>query len=214
MKLILLGPPGVGKGTQAQKLQQERGFRQISTGDILRQAIKNQTKLGLKAESYLNRGELVPDDLMLGLIAETLFGDGAPQDYILDGFPRTIPQAEGLDKLFNKNDARLDAVILLQADPEAIIARLSARRICRQCNAVYNLLTKPPRDPQICDACGGELYQREDDRIETIRHRLEIYTKQTKPLVEYYRRRGQLKTVAANGTPAEVSQHIIDTLGG
>ncbi|MCK9244154.1 MAG: adenylate kinase [Candidatus Marinimicrobia bacterium] len=214
MKVILLGPPGVGKGTQAQKLQQERGLLQISTGDILRQAIKNQTNLGQQANDYLKRGELVPDDLMLSLIAETLFGDRAPQDYILDGFPRTIPQAEGLDKLFKQHGDNLDAVILLEADPQAIINRLSARRTCRQCNSVYNLLTNPPKHPQKCDACGGELYQREDDRIETIQRRLEVYTSQTAPLAEYYRQRGQLKTVSADGTPAEVFQRINDTLGG
>ncbi|MFH1213694.1 MAG: nucleoside monophosphate kinase, partial [Candidatus Neomarinimicrobiota bacterium] len=160
MKMILLGPPGVGKGTQAQKLQQERGLRQISTGDILRQAIKNQTALGQQADDYLRRGELVPDELMLGLIAETLFGAEAPRDYILDGFPRTIPQAEGLDKLFVQHGVSLDSVIQLSADPDAIVSRLSARRTCRKCNAVYNLLTNPPRDPLRCDACGGELYQR------------------------------------------------------
>jgi adenylate kinase len=214
MKVILLGPPGVGKGTQAQKLQQERGLRQISTGDILRQAIKNQTALGLKADGFLKRGELVPDELMLGLIAETLFGANAPQDYILDGFPRTIPQAEGLDKLFALHGVHLDAVLLLDADPNAIVKRLSSRRTCRQCSTVYNLLTNPPRDPQKCDACGGELYQREDDRIETITRRLEVYTKQTEPLAAYYRRRRQLKRVAADGTPAEVFQRINAALGG
>jgi len=214
MKVILLGPPGVGKGTQAQKLQQERGVRQISTGDILRQAIKNQTGLGQKADGFLKRGELVPDELMLGLIAETLFGASAPQDYILDGFPRTIPQAEGLDKLFAEHGARLDAVLLLEADQKAIVERLSARRTCRQCSTVYNLLTNPPRDPQKCDACGGELYQREDDRIETITRRLEVYTRQTEPLATYYRQRGLLKSVAADGTPAEVFRRINAALGG
>jgi adenylate kinase len=214
MKVILLGPPGVGKGTQAQKLQQERGLRQISTGDILRQAIKNQTELGKQAEDYIKRGELVPDDLMLGLIAETLFGGDAPQDYILDGFPRTIPQAEGLDRLFAQHNVDLDAVILLEAKPEAIIKRLSARRTCRQCNAVYNLITNPPKNPQRCDICGGELYQRDDDRIETIQRRLKVYTKQTEPLAEYYRQRGKLKTIAADGTPDEVFQRINRVIGG
>jgi len=214
MKVILLGPPGVGKGTQAQKLQQERGVRQISTGDILRQAIKNQTGLGQKADGFLKRGELVPDELMLGLIAETLFGASAPQDYILDGFPRTIPQAEGLDKLFAEHGARLDAVLLREADQKARVERLSARRTCRQCSTVYNLLTNPPRDPQKCDACGGELYQREDDRIETITRRLEVYTRQTEPLATYYRQRGLLKSVAADGTPAEVFRRINAALGG
>jgi len=214
MKVILLGPPGVGKGTQAQKLQQERGLRQISTGDILRQAIKNQTALRQQADDYLRRGELVPDELMLGLIAETLFGAEAPRDYVLDGFPRTIPQAEGLDKLFAQHGVSLDSVIQLSADPDAIVSRLSARRTCRKCNAVYNLLTNPPRDPLRCDACGGELYQREDDRVETITRRLQVYTKQTEPLAEYYRQRGQLKIVPADGTPSEVFQRIINAIGG
>jgi len=214
MKIILIGPPGVGKGTQAQKLQQSHGLRQISTGDLLRTAISNRTTLGMTAERYINRGELVPDDVMLELIEETLFGENAPDAFTLDGFPRTVPQAEGLENIFTRYGARLDCVILLEADHDLIARRLAARRTCRQCNAVYNLLTNPPHQPGRCDACGGELYQRPDDQLATIANRLRIYREQTAPLVEFYRERQLLSAVDALGPSDAVYQRIEKLIGG
>lgn len=214
MKLIMLGPPGGGKGTQTQKLCSEFGMIQISTGDILREAIKNGTSLGVKANCYVSKGELVPDDVMLGIIEEKLFSKDAPVSYILDGFPRTVAQAEGLGKLFDDHGARLDPIILLEADTRIIVERLSSRRICRNCNAVYNLLTNPPKQEGICDACGGELFQRDDDRIDTITRRLEVYSRQTEPLVEFYKKSGKLRVVEAIGTPDEVYQRIKKVLLG
>lgn len=208
MKLILLGPPGVGKGTQAQQMSKTYSIPQISTGDILREAIAKKTPLGDKARAFLIKGELVPDDIMLGLIQDTLFGESAPKGYILDGFPRTIAQAEGLQKLYEKHHDNLSAVLLLEAEENQIVARLSARRTCRSCKAVYNLMTMPPKVDGICDVCSGELYQRDDDRIETIQNRLTVYKKQTAPLIDFYKSRGILKTVNASGTPEEVQTNI------
>ncbi|HCK99030.1 MAG TPA: adenylate kinase [Candidatus Marinimicrobia bacterium] len=208
MKLVLLGPPGVGKGTQAQQMSKTYSIPQISTGDILREAIAKKTPLGDKARAFIVKGELVPDDIMLGLIQDTLFGDNAPKGYILDGFPRTIAQAEGLQKLYEKHSDNLSAVLLLEAEEDQIVARLSARRTCRSCKAVYNLMTMPPKVDGVCDVCAGELYQRDDDRIETIQNRLTVYKKQTAPLIDFYKSRGILKTVDASGTPEEVQTNI------
>ncbi|MDD5765415.1 MAG: adenylate kinase [Candidatus Marinimicrobia bacterium] len=214
MKLIILGPPGVGKGTQTQKLCLAFGMTHISTGDILREAIKNRTKLGEQANAFMTKGELVPDDVMLGIIDEKLFGKHAPVNYILDGFPRTIAQAEGLEKLFIVHKVQIDAILLLDADVRKIIDRLSARRTCRNCNAVYNLMTNPPKQTGRCDACGGDLFQRDDDKAETITRRLDVYTRQTKPLVDFYKKSGNLRIIPATGTPDEVFQNIKKELIG
>ena len=214
MKIVMLGPPGVGKGTQSKMLCAEFGIPQISTGDILRTGNENGIPLGKKAQQFMVRGELVPDDIMLGLIEETLFGDNPLEGFILDGFPRTIAQAEGLDNLFKEHDEELDSVILLETDRDTIVKRLSARRICRNCNAVYNLLTNPPKSAGLCDSCGGELYQRDDDRPETIVKRLEVYQKQTEPLVDFYRSSGKLRVVDGSGSADEIYQHVKTALGG
>lgn len=214
MKIILIGPPGVGKGTQAKKMQAELGWRQISTGDILREAIKAQTALGKLAQGYLSQGTLVPDEVMLGLIEETLYPEPPLSDYILDGFPRTVPQAEGLTAILEKHGERLDRVLLLVAPFEEIAQRLAARRTCRQCGAIFNLITSPPQRDNRCDVCGGELFQREDDRLEVIRQRLEVYQKQTAPVVDYYRSSGILTEVNGWGSPDEVLANIKTALGG
>ncbi len=214
MKIVLIGPPGVGKGTQAQRLQTELGWQQISTGDLLRAAIKAKTALGALAEAYLAQGALVPDDIMLSLIEQTLYGDKHLKDYVLDGFPRTIPQAEGLDALYQKYHDSLDGVVLLDAPHEKIAERLAARRSCRQCGAIFNLITNPPRVEGICDFCGGELFQRDDDKLEVIQKRLAVYHRQTEPVINYYSAAGLLRKVNAWGTPAEVFNLIKNALGG
>ncbi len=214
MKIILLGPPGVGKGTQAQKLSREFGVKQFSTGDILRIAIKNNSSLGKKASNYMSRGELVPDNVMLGLIERVLFIENEPEGFILDGFPRTISQAEGLEKLFKERKIVLDAVILFYADTEIITMRLSARRTCRDCNAVFNLISNPPEKEDKCDKCGGVLFQRDDDRKETIMRRLLVYKKQTEPLIDFYKSSGILRIVNAIGSPEDVYKLTKSVIGG
>jgi len=214
MKLILLGPPGVGKGTQAQLLSEEYGIPQISTGDILRAAIRSGTGLGKRASEYMSKGELVPDDIMLGLIREKLFGEEPLDGFILDGFPRTLMQAKALNKMFAEYDQTPDAVLSLEAEEELIMKRLSSRRICRNCGAVYNLITKPPKTEDLCDICNGPLYQRDDDKIETIKNRLEVYKKQTEPLIDFYQSTGLLISVQSSGSPQEVHRIITTKLEG
>ncbi|MCD6204277.1 MAG: adenylate kinase [Candidatus Marinimicrobia bacterium] len=214
MKLILLGPPGVGKGTQAQLLSEEYGIPQISTGDILRAAIRSGTGLGKRANEYMSKGELVPDDIMLGLIREKLFGEEPLDGFILDGFPRTLMQAKALNEMFAEYDQTPDAVLSLEAEEELIMKRLSSRRICRNCGAVYNLITKPPKTEDLCDICNGPLYQRDDDKIETIKNRLEVYKKQTEPLIDFYQSTGLLISVQSSGSPQEVHRIITTKLEG
>jgi adenylate kinase len=208
MKIIMLGPPGVGKGTQAQQLSKEFGIPQISTGDILRDAIQKKTALGEKANTFMSKGELVPDEVMLGIIQETLFSEYAPEGYILDGFPRTIAQAEGLQNLFKEHNDNISDVISLEADENQIVRRLSSRQTCRNCNALYNLLTMPPKIEGKCDVCSGELYQRDDDRIETIQNRLRVYIQQTEPLIGFYKSLGILRSINASGAPEKVQKNI------
>jgi adenylate kinase len=208
MKLILLGPPGVGKGTQAQHLAKDYNIPQISTGDILRNAVQNQSELGKQANRYMSQGELVPDTIILGLIQEKLFVKDAPKGYILDGFPRTVAQAQGLQSLYEKNNDSIDAVISLEADDNLILRRLSARRTCKQCRAVYNLISMPPAVPGVCDICGGKLFQRDDDQLETIQNRLNVYKEQTAPLIDFYRSLGYLIRVDSSGSPDEVHKVI------
>jgi len=214
MKLILLGPPGVGKGTQAQLLSDGYGIPQISTGDILRAAIRSGTGLGKRANEYMSKGELVPDDIMLGLIREQLFGEEPLDGFILDGFPRTLMQAKALNEMFAEYDQTPDAVLSLEAEEELIMKRLSSRRICRNCGAVYNLITKPPKTEDLCDICNGPLYQRDDDKIETIKNRLEVYKKQTEPLIDFYQSTGLLISVQSSGSPQEVHRIITTKLEG
>ena len=212
MKLILLGPPGVGKGTQAQLLSIEYNIPQISTGDILRGAIQEGSALGKKADNYMSKGELVPDDIVLGLIQKKLFGDIPLKGYVLDGFPRTLVQAKALKMMFEEHGDALDAVLSLEADELLILKRLSSRRSCRSCKTVYNLITRPPRVDGICDLCSGELYQRNDDKVATIKNRIAVYKKQTKPLVEYYLSMGILISIDSSGSSQEVHTIITSQL--
>ncbi len=208
MRLVLLGGPGVGKGTQAQILAKEYEVPHIATGDILRQAVKDGTEMGLKAKSYMDKGLLVPDDVVIGIIEDRLAQPDAKAGMILDGFPRTIPQAEALDELTAKLNMPLGKVIYIKASTDIVVQRLSGRRTCRDCQTVYHIKYSPPEKPSICDLCGGRLYQREDDKEETIRKRLQVYEEQTSPLLDYYRRSGKLAEVPGDGAIEEVNAGI------
>jgi adenylate kinase len=209
MRLLLLGAPGVGKGTQSKLLVQKFGIPQISTGDMLRDAIKKNTPLGLKAKEFMDHGSLVPDDVIIALVEERLQAPDAQKGFILDGFPRTIHQAEALDRLLTKMRIKLDAVMDITVPQKRLIERLSNRLVCRQCGSVYNKLTYPPENAGICDKCGGEIYQRSDDRPEAIERRLEVYETETSPLREYYRSSGKLSDVNGEQTVEAVSEKIL-----
>ena len=189
MRLILLGAPGVGKGTQGGLLAERFGIERVSTGDLLRDAVRRGTPLGRKAKQYMDAGELVPDDLILELVRDVL--DSAGSGFVLDGFPRTIPQAEGLDELLGELSITLDAVVVLEAPDDVLIKRISGRRSCPRCGAVYNVHFEPPAAPGVCDRCGAELVQRGDDDADTVTRRLEVYREETRPLVDYYERTGR-----------------------
>lgn len=193
MRVILLGAPGVGKGTQAKRLSAEVGIPQISTGDILRENIRRGTELGRKVKEYLDRGDLVPDSAMLEIIEERFKREDCRPGFILDGFPRTVPQAQGLDRLLEKMGQRLTGVVEIRVPAEKIVERLSARFTCADCGADYNRLTGEV--PETCRYCGGTVRQRDDDTAETVRHRMDVYQTQTTPLVVYYSSTGQLRTV-------------------
>lgn len=213
MRLILLGPPGAGKGTQASVLSGLLGVPHISTGDIFRRAIQEGTPLGKKVEAYLKSGGLVPDELTVEIVKERLSQPDCQRGFLLDGFPRTIPQAQALDAWLEARGEKLDAVINLQVSEEELMARLTGRRICPQCGATYHLKYDPPQRDEICDRCGSPLIQREDDRPETVSKRLATYRQQTQPLINYYKERNLLKGVDGNGDIQEVTQSIIQMLG-
>lgn len=185
MNLVLFGPPGAGKGTQGTLLAEQRGMRRLSTGDLLRDAVREGTPLGRKAQEYMNAGELVPDDVILGLIRDMLQGS-TEAGAIFDGFPRTLPQAEALDKLLADLGQPLDAVVALNVDDEALVKRLSGRRSCPKCGAVYNVYSERPKTEDVCDRCGTALVHRTDDLESTVRRRLQVYQEQTAPLIAYY----------------------------
>ncbi len=207
--LVFLGPPGAGKGTQAKMLSQELGLIHISTGDILRSAVEKRTPLGVKAKEYMDRGELVPDDLIIALIEEVLPQQGG---FVLDGFPRTVAQAKALDRLLDRKGMKLSAVILFDVPDDAVVERLSGRRICPRCGAVYHIRYNPPREDEICDRCGAKLIQREDDREEVIRKRLSVYREQTAPLVEYYGERDILVKLDASRPIEEIHRRLLEIL--
>jgi len=201
MVLVFLGPPGAGKGTQAALLARRRGLKHLSSGDLLRQAVEEGSALGREAQKYMDKGLLVPDEVVIGLILEQLQGqDGV----VLDGFPRTLEQARVLDQALGKGG--VERALLLRVDPEELVRRISSRWTCRNCQAPYNLLTNPPREKGRCDKCGGELYQRPDDTPAGIRKRLEVYQAQTTPVIEYYKEKGRLLEVDGSGGAEEISQ--------
>lgn len=212
-RVVLLGPPGAGKGTQAKLLQEMFGAVQISTGDILRKAVAEGTPLGQQAAGFIKSGALVPDDVILNLVAERLQQADCAKGFLLDGFPRTIPQAEGLDKILTHAGQSLNGVLAVQVPEAVVVERLAGRRTCRQCGALRHVIFDPPKAAGVCDRCGGELYQREDDREETIAHRLQVYDKQTAPLVDYYRQRGLLKPIDGIGDIEQIRARVIEALG-
>ena len=209
MKLILLGAPGAGKGTQAEILCKELDIPTISTGNILRAAIKNGTPTGMKAKAYMDEGKLVPDDVIIGIITERVGEEDCKNGYILDGVPRTIAQAEALEKA----GIVFDDVVSIEISDEVIMERMSGRRVCEHCGASYHLVAVPPKREGICDKCGGKLVQRKDDAPETVKARLEVYHKETEPLKAFYAQRGLLKSVENQATVAETSQVILRALG-
>lgn len=214
MNLILLGPPGAGKGTQAEKLTVGYKIPHISTGDIFRAAIKGGTPLGREAKRYLDAGELVPDEIVIGIVTQRLAEEDTKKGFLLDGFPRTIPQADALRDFLAREERPLTAVINIAVDSEVLVARLSGRRICRGCGAVYHVASKREKTPGICDVCGGELYQRDDDREETVRRRLAVYAEQTEPLIQYYKKAGLLLQVNGDQPIDAVYKEIKAGLGG
>ena len=213
MKLVLLGPPGAGKGTLAHQLIEKYHIPQISTGDILRQSIKEGTKLGKEAKSYMQRGDLVPDDVIINIVRERIKADDCNEGYIFDGFPRTVAQAEALDVVLQELATALDAVVNIDVPEEVVVKRLSGRRTCKQCGTLYHMINNPPTKMGVCNKCGGELFQRADDNETTIRQRLAVYKEQTFPLIEYYTAQNLVKTIPGGGTPEEVFEITCKTLG-
>ena len=208
MRLILLGPPGAGKGTQAKMLHEKFRIPQISTGNILRKSIQNGTELGNRAKVFMNAGKLVQDDVVIGLIRERIVEEDCRVGFILDGFPRTIIQAEKLTETLEEMDLSIDVVVDFEVDSEELVSRLTGRSTCSDCGAMFHRTSCPPLRDGICDSCEGELYQREDDKEETIKKRLDVYEHETAPLKEYYKKQGNLKTVQGCGTVEEIFSRV------
>jgi len=204
-KIILLGPPGSGKGTQAEKLNDDLGLMRLSTGDMLREAVREGSELGIMAKEYMNKGALVPDSIVIGLMKEKI--STMKEGFVLDGFPRTVQQADALAEFVD-----IDHVINLDVDDETLVARLTARRSCPDCNVVYHLIYKPPMKDGICDKCGASLYQRSDDTEATVRNRLCVYRENTFPLIEYYEKQGKLVNIDGSGDINEIYEAIEDAL--
>ncbi|MBR2540920.1 MAG: adenylate kinase [Mogibacterium sp.] len=213
MRAVLLGPPGAGKGTQAVKLVEKYNVPQISTGDIFRKNIKEGTELGRKAQEYMNSGQLVPDELVVDLVKDRLMQDDCSNGYLLDGFPRTIFQAEQLDKFLEENGQKLDAVINFEVGHDTLMERLTGRRVCKKCGASYHVVNIPPKVEGVCDKCGGELEQRKDDTVETAERRISVYEESTAPLIGYYTKTGALKNFNAEKDHDVVFKEIVKEIG-
>ena len=213
MKLIMLGGPGAGKGTQAKKIAEKYTIPHISTGDIFRANIKNNTELGKKAKEYTNQGLLVPDELVVDLVVDRLGQEDAKKGYVLDGFPRTIPQAEALTKALKEKNEEIDYAVNIEVADEVIVNRMAGRRACVACGGTYHVEFNPTKQEGICDACGGELVLRDDDKPETVKKRLEVYHKQTQPLIDYYTKAGKLVEVDGTQEVNKVFEAIVEILG-
>ncbi|HUR15039.1 MAG TPA: adenylate kinase [Mycobacteriales bacterium] len=212
MRLVLVGPPGAGKGTQAQYIAEHLGVPQISTGDIFRSHVSQGTPLGLEAKAYMDRGDLVPDDVTVNMVRERILEEDAREGFLLDGFPRTVPQAQVLDDILAESGHKLDVVLELVVDDDEVIRRLSGRRTCRTCNHIWHVDFDPPAAEGVCDIDSGELYQRDDDQAETIANRLQVYAESTAPLVNYYAGRGLLVGIDATGPVDDITHRAIDAL--
>lgn len=213
MKIILMGPPGAGKGTQAEKLVELYQIPHISTGDMFRKAQKDGTELGLKAKSYMEKGQLVPDEVTVGIVKERLAEEDCKDGFLLDGFPRTVQQADALDGILKELDMALDRVINIEVDKSFLVDRLTGRRVCRSCGATFHVTNKVPKVEGVCDKCGGELYQRNDDKIETVSNRLDVYAAQTAPLIEYYQSKGIMSSIDGSRSMEDVLADIRLALG-
>ncbi|WP_153125726.1 adenylate kinase [Peribacillus tepidiphilus] len=214
MNLVLMGLPGAGKGTQAEKIVEKYHIPHISTGDMFRAAIKDGTELGLKAKSFIDKGELVPDEVTIGIVRERLSKPDCQKGFLLDGFPRTVAQAEALENMLSELERPIDYVINVDVDKDILLERLTGRRICTECGATYHLIFNPPSKEGVCDRCGGELYQRADDNEETVQNRLEVNLKQTQPLLSFYEDKGYLRNINGQQDIDKVFADIEELLGG
>ena len=213
MNIILLGPPGAGKGTQAKMLVEEYQIPQISTGDILRAAVKEGSPLGKEAKACMDKGELVPDSVVIGIVEERIQQPDCTKGYMLDGFPRTVPQAEALDGMLQNLSSQIDHVVSIEVANEELVGRLTGRRTCRDCGAGFHVMFDPPEKEGVCDKCGGELYQRDDDNEATVRSRLATYNQATKPLIDYYAGKGLVRPIAGVGGIDDIFNKICGILG-
>ena len=213
LRTILLGPPGAGKGTQAAKIVEKYGVPHISTGDIFRENIKKGTELGKKAQEYMNRGELVPDDLVIEIATTRLLEDDCRNGFLLDGFPRTVYQAEKLDEFLAARGSKIDKVLDIAVEKEELITRLTGRRVCKACGASFHVVNIPPKQEGVCDFCGGELIQRADDNLETVTNRIDVYEAQTMPLIDYYEKAGNLVHIDGSTGLENVFADIVSALG-
>ncbi|MBM6616158.1 adenylate kinase [Bacillus suaedaesalsae] len=214
MNLILMGLPGAGKGTQAEQIVENYNIPHISTGDMFRAAMSEGTELGLKAKSFMDQGQLVPDEVTIGIVRERLGKDDCKKGFLLDGFPRTVAQAEALEVMLSDLERTLDYVLHIHVDQSLLLDRLTGRRICKNCGATYHLIFNPPANEGVCDKCGGELYQRADDNAETVGNRLEVNTKQMKPLLDFYQAKGYLRTIDGEQEIDQVYVNIDELLKG
>ena len=213
LRTVLLGPPGAGKGTQAVKIVEKYNIPHISTGDIFRENIKNGTELGKKAQEYMNKGELVPDELVIDLATDRLLADDCKNGFLLDGFPRTVYQAEKLDEFLAAHGQKLDTVIDIEVEKEELVTRITGRRVCKACGASFHVVNVPPKKEGICDLCGGELFQRADDTVEAVETRVAEYNEKTKPLVDYYTKAGNVVTIDGALPLDTVFAEIVKAIG-
>lgn len=212
MRLIIMGPPGAGKGSQAAILKEKFDIPHISTGDIFRRNVENGTELGKKAKEYMDSGQLVPDELTADIVRDRLQQEDCKKGFLLDGYPRTLPQAEMLEKILNEMDIKIDKVISLNVSDETIMKRMTGRRICPDCDAIYNIFNLPPKEEGKCDVCNAELMQRVDDKAETVKERLDVYHKQTEPLLGFYKNKGILVEVEGKDKLEDTTKEVLDAL--